>query len=237
MSPTRRRLYFGAPLTLALATALPLLVTTPLQSSCTSAPTSGSDGGDSVDASVGAEGVLAAAPLVAPELLGRPTQDSIAISVIPKEALEVYAEFGPAAGSYPQRTAAALHDASTPFVLAIEGLSPDTGYFYRLRWRRPGAAGWNWQEERTFHTQRRRGSTFRFTIQSGSNPSRACRCSLDTTESGRYFPVPTIRNPVRGLHLGRADERSLVIPPVSGCRPWRDWQRRPLDGRVPGRVI
>lgn len=168
MSPTRRRLYFGAPLSLALATA-PLVVATPLQSSCTSASTSGSDGGDPADAAVGDEGVLAAAPLTSPELLGRPTQDSIAISVLPNEALEVYAEFGPAAGSYPQRTAAALHDASTPFVIALAGLSPDTGYFYRLRWRRPGAVGWNWQEERTFHTQRRRGSSFRFTIQSDSH--------------------------------------------------------------------
>ena len=38
-----------------------------------------------------------------------------------------------------------------------------------MRWRRPGDVGWNWRRERSFHTQRRGGSTFRFTIQADSH--------------------------------------------------------------------
>lgn len=138
-------------------------------SSCSSSSTAAIDGGDLSDATVSTEGVLAAAPLLVPELLGRPTQQAIAINIIPSEAIEVYAELGQTSGSYPQQTTAALYPAAVPFVITAEGLNPDTRYFYRLRWRRPGSTAWNWQEERSFSTQRRSGSTFRFTIQSDSH--------------------------------------------------------------------
>src|SRR5437868_821982 len=56
----------------------------------------------------------------------------------------------------------------------------------------------------------------RLTIQSESNPRRACRWSLPTTMSGTYFPVPTTRMPVRVRHRGRGRGRSLLIGSASG---------------------
>lgn len=169
MKQTRGPLRLGTSFAWALAKSIPLLATAPLFFGCTSSSTSVSDGGDNSDAASSAEGMLVAAPLLTPELLGRPTANAIALNVIPSESIEAYAEFGQSAGSYPERTTAALYPASKPFVITIEGLNPDSGYFYRLRWRRPGDVGWNWQEERSFHTQRRGGSTFRFTIQADSH--------------------------------------------------------------------
>src|SRR6478736_2002859 len=49
----------------------------------------------------------------------------------------------------------------------------------------------------------------RLTIQSESNPSRACRWSLPTTMSGTYLPVPTTRTPIRDRHFGLG-ARSLI---------------------------
>lgn len=167
MNQTNRALRIGIPIAAALS--FPALVTSSLLPACTSASTGSSDGGDSTDASGNTEGVFSPVPTLAPELLGRPTQSTIAVSIIPSEPIEAYAEFGSNRGSYPMQTTAALYPASTPFVITIEGLTPDTGYFYRIRWRRPGTTGWNWQDDRSFHTQRPAGSTFRFTIQADSH--------------------------------------------------------------------
>jgi hypothetical protein len=106
---------------------------------------------------------------VAPELLGRPTTTSISLNLVPSVQLEVYVEAGTQAGSYPIQTPAATHPADQPFVLRVDGLSADTAYVYRLRWRRPGAAQFQAGPERSFHTARPAGATFRFTVQSDSH--------------------------------------------------------------------
>lgn len=103
------------------------------------------------------------------ELLGRPTDTSVSLNLVPTAAVEAYVEVGVAAGSYSAQTAPAAHAAGEPFVLALEGLLPDSAHHYRLRWRRPGEAAFREGPDRTFHTSRAPGSTFRFTIQADSH--------------------------------------------------------------------
>lgn len=108
-------------------------------------------------------------PLLASEILGRPTARSIAVSIVPQEPFDAYIELGTASGSYSLQTPVGSGAAGTPFVITADGLLANTSYFYRLRWRRPGDSVFSASTEHSFHTQRPPGSTFRFTLQSDSH--------------------------------------------------------------------
>lgn len=95
---------------------------------------------------------------IAAEILGRPTDTSVTVNVVPAVPMEIYYEYGTAPGAYTAQTISQTAAAGTPLETLISGLQPDTRYYYRLR--RGDAAG----QERTFVTQRAPGSTFTFTI-------------------------------------------------------------------------
>ena len=109
-------------------------------------------------------------------ILGRPAADSIAVHVRAAEGTEVFAEYGqtPGAspGAYTGRTAAAQTSADNLMELSLEGLQPNTRYYYRVSYRRPGASEDETGQEYSFHTGRPRGSTFSFGVQSDSHPER-----------------------------------------------------------------
>jgi hypothetical protein len=99
------------------------------------------------------------------ELLGRPTSNSITINVAADKDLEVYFEYGTASGAYGAQTAAATFPGGTPFNTVIDKLDPNTRYYYRMRYRVPGAFAFAAGDEHTFQTQRPPGGTFTFAIQ------------------------------------------------------------------------
>ena len=117
-------------------------------------------------------GAPAVALFLAPEMLGRPTDRSVTVNVLPAEDLEVYFEYGVAPGAYTGRTPAATLPGDQPSEVMLDGLQPDTRNYYRIRYRRPGAAEFSAGEERSFTTQRAPGSTFTFDIQGDSHPER-----------------------------------------------------------------
>jgi hypothetical protein len=55
---------------------------------------------------------------------------------------------------------------------AFTGLLPNTPYYYRLNYRKPGEAAFSARPECRFHTQRAPGGTFMFAIQGDSHPER-----------------------------------------------------------------
>jgi hypothetical protein len=104
------------------------------------------------------------------EILGRPTGVSVTINLIASEAVEVYAEYGKESGSYGLTTAVMSTDEYLTAEFDLTGLSPDTRYFYRTRFRRPGAPSFSSGQEHSFVTCRAKGSTFCFTIESDVHP-------------------------------------------------------------------
>jgi hypothetical protein len=106
---------------------------------------------------------------VGPELLGCPTDRSVVLNALSLLTLEAYVEFGTSPGSYPFRTTLGAHPGGTPLETIIDGLSSNTRYYYRLRYRRPGVAAFDAGPEGTFHTQRPPGERFVFTVQSDSH--------------------------------------------------------------------
>lgn len=100
------------------------------------------------------------------EILGRPEAHAVTISVMFDAAAEVYWELGTTSGAYPTVTGTQQAGAAVPLEFALQGLTPDTRYFYRTRYRPAGTAGtFKAGPERTFHTQRSPGSTFTFTLE------------------------------------------------------------------------
>jgi len=103
---------------------------------------------------------------IATEILGRPTNASITLNVIPAVAMTLYYEYGPASGQETFQTAPQTAAAGMPLETTISGLQPNTLYNYRIRYAEKVGSG------HTFATQRAPGSTFTFDIQGDSHPER-----------------------------------------------------------------
>ena len=105
-----------------------------------------------------------------PELLGKPTDTSITINVVPDANVSMYFEYGTAPGLYAAQTPTASAAAGESHEVVISGLLPNTQYYYRMQYAEPGDPG-NWiaRDEHSFWTQRPRGSTYAFTITSDSH--------------------------------------------------------------------
>ncbi|MCX6909260.1 MAG: metallophosphoesterase family protein [Verrucomicrobia bacterium] len=96
-------------------------------------------------------------------VLGRPTRDSVTVSVLAYQDAEGCIAYGTKKGSYLQQTPTRQFKKGEPAEVVIGSLRPDTQYFYQLR-----ARGTN-SPEGTFHTQRSRGNSFTFTITADSH--------------------------------------------------------------------
>lgn len=105
-------------------------------------------------------------------VFGRPTDQSIAASVLAATDLQVYVECGPQTGIYSVQTPAVNLLAGQPQEIVLDQLQPNSQYYCRLRFKAAGETAYGADVERAFHTQRSPGSTFTFCIQGDSHPER-----------------------------------------------------------------
>lgn len=114
-------------------------------------------------------GQVVSAPFNGSILLGAPTASSVKASLYSADqGGTVQLDYGTASGRYDHQTTATLL-AGTPLTAALEGLSADTRYYYRIRFRAAGSTTATPGDEYSFHTARPAGSTFSFTIQADSH--------------------------------------------------------------------
>lgn len=107
------------------------------------------------------------------EILGRPTDHSVTVNARPDKDVDLYFEFGRASGTYGSVTPTSRVGASQPAEFTMEGLTRDTRYFYRARYRNAGSSdAFANGAEHAFMTQRAAGSTFMFAAQGDSHPER-----------------------------------------------------------------
>jgi predicted phosphodiesterase len=98
-------------------------------------------------------------------VLGRPTGNSITLSVLAYQDMEGYVAYGTEAGRYSTETPKQLFKQGQPVEVLMTSLQPDTRYFYRFRSRPPGTDKFSEGEESSFHTARPPGKTFTFVVQ------------------------------------------------------------------------
>jgi hypothetical protein len=116
---------------------------------------------------------------IATPLLGRPTDKSVNVNVVPAENLEIFLEYRERNSTSSLKTPAIVAKAGVPQNVLISGLAPDTGYIYQLCYRRPGDTAVQCSPEYSFHTQRSPGSSFVFDVQAVSH--------LDERASGDLY--------------------------------------------------
>ena len=109
------------------------------------------------------------------QILGRPTDRSITVSVLAPEDLEAYFEYGVKSGAYTAKTSPVKSSSGKPLEILLEPLKANTRYYYRMRSRRPGTGAYSAGTEYTFYTQRAPGSTYTFGVQGDSHPERIHR--------------------------------------------------------------
>ena len=106
-------------------------------------------------------------------ILGRPTNNSIAISVLSTEALDSYVEFGTSATKLTSKTGTTSLTSGTPAVIELKNLKSGVKYFYRVRTRSSGQTTFNTGKTNSFSTAKAAGKTFAFTVQGDTHPERA----------------------------------------------------------------
>jgi hypothetical protein len=101
------------------------------------------------------------------EILGRPTDSAITISILFDQKSDVYWEYGTSPAVYPKTTTNYIAEKDVPLKVDFINLLPDTRYYYRTRYRVNGSsAAFLTGTEHSFTTQRAPGSTYTFTIES-----------------------------------------------------------------------
>lgn len=101
--------------------------------------------------------------------LGRPTDHSINVNVLPMENLELFAEYHNTSETTVLRTPVTTAGKGVPVNLVLSGLTPDTGYLYHLCYQRPGNTTIQCSPDYSFHTWRAPGSSFVFDVQADSH--------------------------------------------------------------------
>ena len=99
------------------------------------------------------------------EYLGRPTDNSITVSLMFIDSADVSVQYGTTSGTYPNQTAWQTFGDSSSAEILVSGLTANTKYFYRVQYRHPRTTTVTNRPEFTFHTQRPTGSQFSFIVQ------------------------------------------------------------------------
>ena len=136
------------------------------------------------------------AQFTAPELLGKPTDNSITVNVAPSQNMQIYYEYGTASGSYTGQTSTTSATSGQPHEAVITGLSANTRYYYRMQYSTNGGGTWTARAEHSFHTQRAPGSTFVFTVISDNH--NALNATYTTA-------LTNVRNDQPDFHLDLGD--------------------------------
>jgi len=105
-------------------------------------------------------------------VLGRPSANSVTMSIVSAISREGYIEYGKRQDRLERKTATVALPAHTPVEITLDSLQGDALYYYRLCTRLPDSTAYLSGAVQTFHTQRAPGATFTFAIQGDSHPER-----------------------------------------------------------------
>ena len=106
------------------------------------------------------------------ELLALPKDTSITVNVILNSTIELNYEYGTTSGGpYPSSTSLSSCSGSESCNVVISGLTPNTQYFYHMKYHVTGETGWIIRSEHSFHTQRATEETFTFVVTSDTHSS------------------------------------------------------------------
>jgi predicted phosphodiesterase len=118
-------------------------------------------------------------------ILGRPTRDSVTVSLLSYQKAKGQIQYGAKPGVYTHETPILVLEPGVPAEIPLTGLLPNARHYYRVRCQTNSTGKPQDGPERTFHTQRPAGSPFTFTVQADSH--------LDENTDPRIY-AQTLRN-------------------------------------------
>jgi len=111
------------------------------------------------------------APVIT-KILGRPTNNSIAISVLSSVDVNGYIEYGTTKTKYLSKTSSVSLKAGLPTVFELTGLRAATKVYYRFSYKTADSSNVVNEKQNSFMTQRKSGSAFTFSVQGDTHPER-----------------------------------------------------------------
>lgn len=114
-----------------------------------------------------------AAGITFSHILGRPTKNSAALSLVASAASELYVEFGVSKTKFTGKTDIKSLKVNDPQVFELAGLPASSKIYYRLRYRASGTGAFAAGTILSFSTAKASGKAFAFTVQGDTHPERA----------------------------------------------------------------
>ena len=105
-------------------------------------------------------------------ILGRPTNTSIALSLISSKNVTAYIQFGTTKSRYSGKTDSQTLTAGAPAIFDLTGLKSNSAIYYRVVYTEEGSKKPIEGSQLSFRTQRAKSSTFAFTVQGDTHPER-----------------------------------------------------------------
>jgi len=103
--------------------------------------------------------------LIAPGLLGIPTDKSVVFNALSDKQLSAYIAFGTNESNLNQQTSQQTFEAEIPIEIIIDGLEANKSYYYELRYKKSEDPGFTPATKGTFTTQRTKGENFSFAVE------------------------------------------------------------------------
>jgi len=112
------------------------------------------------------------APLIT-QVLGRPTNTSVAVSVLSSQEIAAFVEYGTSKTRYTNKTDQLQTAPNSPAVFEIKGLRAGTKLYYRVNYRGASDSKFVNGKQYSFTTARKAGSTCTFSVHGDTHPERA----------------------------------------------------------------
>ena len=116
---------------------------------------------------------VGATPSIANVILGRPTNNSVAASILASEKISAYIEYGYTKTKYTGKSATLEIDPTNPGVIDLKGLRASSKVYYRLRYAVGSSKTYQTGKQYSFSTAKKASSTFSFTVHGDTHPERA----------------------------------------------------------------
>jgi len=108
-------------------------------------------------------------PLQQGIVLGRPTDHSVIAHIVAGDPMDFFLRYGPDPNHLDEETVPHAAQQGERLRVDLDGLEPDTRYYYKLLKSPPDANQYTASDLFTFHTQRAPGTSFTFVVQADSH--------------------------------------------------------------------
>ncbi|CAN2164880.1 Calcineurin-like phosphoesterase domain, ApaH type [Candidatus Nanopelagicaceae bacterium] len=112
------------------------------------------------------------APVIT-QVLGRPTDSSIAVSVLASQPIAIYIEYGYTKTRYTGKSQELQTSPGNPAVFDLKALKANSKVYYRVNYKGSTDAKFTSGKQYSFTTARKAGSTFAFSVHGDTHPERA----------------------------------------------------------------